>query len=725
MQKRQILIFINNDAEKMNLETFFGELYTVISCHNLGENYDFVRSSDHFLPKLKVSFNLSDTYPDLVPKLYKQIYLVFPPTFKGELLTLSLYHQLIEQNCPSSRIKRLYLNAVTREGFSQSVERAIKIKPFNAAIISGAVDYYLSETFNKVLKDNLTKNYSWNRLCSHVLYKLCEFEQNNSVKNSKKWQLTGDLKTQQKTKIFAGLSKIKGRKPNIFDVNYIKAVVIDLKQQEFKVAKIKNKKLITHPFPPYTMVSLVSDACRLYKFSPARIICLVHELDGVDISGCKQSLLNTVSGTFDSEDIAVKIRELIFQDYGNDYLPKQKRVYGEKSLQLFIYPANIKLTPKKLRKHLTPEQHCIYTLIWNRTIASQMKDAVKEQIEIELQSEDEKYTFSAFEEKELFRGFCQVYDTLIKKKRKNASIPETVREGQIFKISNIDTHSEQVDKDSYYSCEKLFGELAASPLNSMLDPYSVSVMCHQTDFFEFIDNKVLPTDLARKTYNHLQKNFPRFFNFEKFVEFEELFEKCTTEKRFSNVWTRFLDFWDSPETFGDAAGRPRICVLCQGKMVLKSGPNGQYWACENYPASCSFTLSAEDNFKEQEQTCPKCNRPMIVRKGPYGRFWACSGYPSCRFSMPLSIGMKCPRDNCSGQVIERISKKGKVFYGCSAYPQCDFSVWKRPVNITCPKCDNSYLLRITLPDMRDGFLCDKCHIKFDENLQALKYKHHF
>jgi DNA topoisomerase-1 len=157
------------------------------------------------------------------------------------------------------------------------------------------------------------------------------------------------------------------------------------------------------------------------------------------------------------------------------------------------------------------------------------------------------------------------------------------------------------------------------------------------------------------------------------------------------------------------------CPLCGKKLVVKWGRLGRYMACEDYP-ECRFTKTADKDTDHIEEKCELCGREMIVRAGRFGRFVACSGYPQCKNSKPFKIGMKCPKDECDGDVIERKSRRGSLFYGCSRYPDCDFISSHRPVPKTCPTCGNNFLQKRYTQAKGEHLKCPKCKDEFAEDM---------
>jgi DNA topoisomerase-1 len=157
------------------------------------------------------------------------------------------------------------------------------------------------------------------------------------------------------------------------------------------------------------------------------------------------------------------------------------------------------------------------------------------------------------------------------------------------------------------------------------------------------------------------------------------------------------------------------CEKCGRKLIKKWGRNGQFLACPAYP-ECRYSRPLEDDAAavKLDQKCPKCGRDMILKTGRYGRFAACEGYPECKYTESYAIGVDCPKENCDGKVVEKVTRRGKVFYGCSNYPDCDFASWDKPIAVECPTCKNPYLVQKSTKSRGNFVKCPECSDEFAE-----------
>jgi len=153
----------------------------------------------------------------------------------------------------------------------------------------------------------------------------------------------------------------------------------------------------------------------------------------------------------------------------------------------------------------------------------------------------------------------------------------------------------------------------------------------------------------------------------------------------------------------------QTCDKCGKPMLVRWGRNGRFLACSGFP-ECKITkpLDGDEQPQESDEKCPKCDKTMLIKTGPFGKFLACSDYPTCKTTKPLGTGVACPKDGCNGEVIQRRSKRGKIFFGCSKYPKCDFVSWDKPVHQACPNCEHHYLLEKTTKAKGTFLRCPSC-----------------
>jgi DNA topoisomerase-1 len=232
--------------------------------------------------------------------------------------------------------------------------------------------------------------------------------------------------------------------------------------------------------------------------------------------------------------------------------------------------------------------------------------------------------------------------------------------------------------------------------------------------------KLFPTELGVAVNKMLVENFPDLFDVGFTADMEENLDKVEEGEQ---DWVGLLREFYEPfsKTIEELKGKQQeikesmteetdeVCEKCGSPMIIKWGRNGRFMACSGYP-ECRNTkpLPGEEQQVQTDQKCEKCGSPMVVKTGRFGRFLACSAYPECKNTKPLTMGIKCPKPDCSGELVERRTRGGKVFYGCSRYPKCDYATWDMPVKQACPTCNHPFMVAKTTKRKGEFLRCPEC-----------------
>jgi DNA topoisomerase-1 len=401
-------------------------------------------------------------------------------------------------------------------------------------------------------------------------------------------------------------------------------------------------------------------------------------------------------------------REFILVNYGKEYLPPAARKFkvksGAQDAHEAIRPTAMQREPRAIKKYLTQEQFKLYELIWNRFVASQMEAARFEQTTIDITAGD-KYLFRTTGSVILFRGFLQVYEEVKEENREgededNMRVPINLKVGETLKLLDLIPKQHFTKPPPRYSESSLIKELDALGIGRPSTYAIIISTILARKYIEKVQRQLVPTELGRTVNKILIQNFPGIFNVKFTAHMEENLDKVESgQKEFVQVAQEFYaPFLKALEEVN--ARRDEIkdalqeetqekCPRCGGDLIIRWGRNGKFVACSNYP-ECKYTKPVEET-EEVDEYCVQCGRKMVIKHGRYGRFLACSGYPECKNTQPLSIGVNCPKENCPGFIVEKRSKRGRIFYGCSKYPECKFATWNKPVSISCPNCQNPYL----------------------------------
>ncbi len=478
--------------------------------------------------------------------------------------------------------------------------------------------------------------------------------------------------------------------------------------------------------------------------------------EGIEISKGEQVGLITYMRTDSTRiaDKAISdIRTFIYDFYGKDYLPPKHRIYkrgkGKKIQDAHecIRPTSFNYSPDKIRKHLSKEQFRIYELIWNRFVACQMSDAQIDQTQIDITCGD--YLFRTTVSINHFLGFLQVYEEVNNgedESPERKKVPQ-LTEGMVLELKKIISKQHFTKPPARFTESMLVKELES---NGIGRPSTYAIIISnivQRKYVEKKEKKLFPTELGLTVNKVLAGYFSDVFNVKFTSEMEEKLDKIESGEKdsvkvLSEFYKPFEEYlksvnsrraeikqelvertdekcdlcgsemvikWGRYGKFFACSGYPECknikplnhkktesvdekCPKCDSQLVKKEGRFGEFLACSNYP-ECKFTKPVDGNEpQETDEKCPKCESPLVIRMGPYGKFLACSNYPKCRYIGNMKTGIKCQKEGCDGDLVERFSRKAKKkFYGCSKYPDCDFVSWYPVKDIKCPHCGNKYV----------------------------------
>jgi DNA topoisomerase-1 len=495
----------------------------------------------------------------------------------------------------------------------------------------------------------------------------------------------------------------------------------------FKVVSVQARQKLKHPLPPFITSKLQQEAANRLRFTAKRTMMVAQQLyEGVELGDEGSVALITYMRTDSvrvSDDALAAVRGHIEATYGNDYLPEQPNVYKtKKSAQdahEAIRPTSMEYPPSKVAKHLSSDQLKLYTLIWRWFVASQMVPAVYDQTTVDIAAD--KYTLRATGSILKFAGFLAAYgeevvedgtpkDEDMGAEAKEGVLPE-LAEQEKLDCKKVDPQQKFTQPPPRFSESSLVKELEVRGIGRPSTYATILSTIVTRGYVTKEEGRFYPTELGQLITELLVASFPRILD----VEFTARMEEALDEVEEGKVdWHALLgDFYHGG--FKDSLEKAKVemrdvkreeiptehaCHECGQAMVIKWGRHGSFLACTGYP-QCRTTREYKRHLdgtieilpeETTDELCPTCGGPMVVKRGRYGQFLACVAYPDCKGTRPMSIGVRCP-ENCGGYVVERRSKRGRVFFGCSNYPDCTFASWERPVTGPCPTCGKPYLVR--------------------------------
>lgn len=664
------------------------------------------------------------------------VYLATDPDREGEAIAWHLAQEIQDLN---PNIYRVLFHEITERGIAEAMQNPRRINELlvDSQQARRAMDRLVGYKMTPFLwKTFFYGVLSAGRVQSVAVRLICEREEAiNSFIPQEYWSIIGEFTVAGSEPFLAKLFKVAGSDPRIPDRTTAEGYVSDIRKQVYHIADVQRKQVKRNPPPPFITSTLQQEAARRLRFNAKRTMMLAQKLyEGVELGDEGRVGLITYMRTDStrlSDDAVRDVREYIFSNYGKEFVPEAPRQFkkGKSSQDAHeaIRPTSLKFTPKYVKRYLDKELYALYELIWNRFVACQMAPAVFEQTTVDVAGGD--YLFRATDTVPKFRGFLQVYDDLVDEAEKEngeeedprSSLPPNLNPQDRAEVTNVLPNQHFTKPPARYTDSSLIKELEALGIGRP-STYALIVDTIQArKYVEARDRRLYPTELGMAVNRLLVRSFPHIVNVDFTAKMEDELETIATgEQSYVQVMEDFYrPFISDVEKVEQNATEIKkslqeatneVCELCGKPMIIKWGRNGRFMACSGYP-SCKNTKPLKE---EQEATkhvagvkCEVCGADMVVKGGKFGAFLGCSNYPTCTYTRPIGIGVKCPKCS-SGDIIERKTKRRRVFYGCSRYPECDFASWDKPVGRACDTCGNPYMVLKTSQTRGEYLLCPAC-----------------
>lgn len=697
----------------------------------LGSNYQIEASFGHIrdFPKNVLGFDVNDGFKPsfiVIPEKKKvvtklnemakkvdKIYLASDPDREGEAIA---WHVRQVLKVPDDKIFRIEFNEITPKAVKYAVahSRQIDMDRVKAQqtrqILDKLVGYKLSPVLWKQLGNY---HLSAGRVQSVALRMICEREDEiEAFVPVEYWSVT--VKLEKDGKVFdAELIKIDGEKLDLGNEEQAQKIkeYLEDSSREYIVSKITNRETKRKPTAPFITSTLQREASSKLGYGVSKTMQIAQKLyEGIELEEGSVGLItymrtDSVRISDDARDMA---KDFILQNYGEKYYPETPNSYakGKKNVQdahEAIRPSYPERTPESIKKYLTPEQFRLYKLIWNKFMASQMANAVVANKSVEITAGD--CTLKTGTSKVLFDGFLKLYNDS-DEADELSKIPDLNKDDKLEK-------KEVIPKQHFTQPPPRFSEAS---LVKALEEYgigrpstyaSIITKIQTRKYVEKQDKVLVPTFLGRTVSKQLVSQFTDIMDYAFTAGMEEKLDKIADNKA---VWNKVLQEFYDPfmETVNEVmanAGRLKIesdvtCPNCGRKMLVRTSRFGnQFLGCSGYP-ECKTILPIDVNGdtvkplepEKAEEKCEKCGGDMIIKTGPYGKYLECVSCQN-RKSFVRSTGVTCPKCG-KGQIVERKSKYGKMFFGCNKYPDCDFVLWNEPTGDVCPKCGSLVVKRV-------------------------------
>lgn len=660
------LVIVESPAKAKTIGKYLGSKFIVKA--SMGHIRDLPKSrigvevENKFEPKYITIRGKGSVLKELkeASKKVKKIYLAADPDREGEAIAWHLAHYL---ELTESEPCRVVFNEITKQAVKEAFKspRKINMDLVNAQQARRILDRLVGYKISPILWKKVKKGLSAGRVQS-VAVKLI-IDRENEIKAfvpEEYWTITAVLSTGA-ADFEAKFYKIDGEKKELKNEADVRQILHALQNAVFVVADVKEKERLRNPAPPFTTSSLQQEAARKLNFRAARTMQIAQQLyEGVDIG--KEGTVGLITymrtdSTRISSVAQQEAREFIGDKYGAAFVPETPRVYTKNAANAqdaheAIRPSSVFRAPDEIKAYLSRDQFRLYKLIWERFVSSQMASAVLDTMTVDIHAG--RTVFRAVGSKVKFPGFMKVYveGTDDSSTEEEKFLPP-LQEGNELATKTIDPKQHFTQPPPRYTEARLVKTLEERGIGRPSTYAPTLDTIQKRGYVAIEEKKFVPTELGELVIQLMEEFFPEVLNVEFTAHMEQELDQVEEGRE---DWVKVLgEFYSSFEK--------RLTV-------------------------------AEEEMKEVEIQdeitdipCEKCGKAMAVKMGRFGKFLACTGFPECRNTKPIvkDTGVTCPKCK-KGRIVERRSKKGRVFYGCDQYPGCDFISWDKPAEAPCPKC---------------------------------------
>lgn len=733
------LIIVESPAKASTISKFLKNKYTVkasfghvrdLPKKTLGVNVDKDFEPQYVIDKTKTKIigELREAVKEA-----DSIYLASDHDREGEAIAWHL-SQAFDKELKGKPIYRIVFNEITSKAINEAIDKPgqIDIAKVDAQQARRVLDRIVGYSVSPLLWKVIAKDLSAGRVQSVALRLVCEREAEiNAFVPKEFWKIEADFWRGKLAPFKANLEKWDGKKIEIPDEKTTLQLLSELQGKEAVLSEIKRSIRAVEPPPPFITSTLQQEASKLLNMQATRTMSVAQQLyEGIDLKGDRTGLITymrTDSVRIADEAVA-GCRDLIKERFTTDLLHDSVRVYKSKSsaqdAHEAIRPTDPFRTPESMEQFLTREQLRLYTLIWQRFIATQMKPVKLAVTNAQVSLGKALFTASGNQITE--RGFLICYDhvNIVQGEKIDLAYAkeDALEHSELLKSQNFTT------PPSRYTEASLIKELEAKGIGRPSTYASIISTIKLRKYVLMEKKAIAPTSLGVDVNSFLVAKFEKIFNVKFTAEMEDQLDQVEYSKI---VWHKLVkSYYDQLEalikevdikkektSFTVESGLS--CDVCnEGKMLIKRSKGGEFLSCSRYPAcknSKSFKRDEEGKIvilvpEVLEEKCPQCGSVMMKRNGRYGEFTACSAYPKCKYIKPNTLGIKCPECG-KGEVIQRKTKQGRLFFSCTTYPECKWITNDKPVKLKCPSCGNDYVVEKSTKEDGKFLQCPKCKTK--------------
>lgn len=706
--KGKHLVVVESPAKAKTIERILGPDYKVMA--SMGHLRDLPKRTmgvdieNGFTPEYVNSTDRANVIKDLQKAANQccDILLATDPDREGEAISWHL-SKLLDVN-PEDKV-RIAFHEITPPAIREAIQdpEPIDLDRVDAQQARRVLDRLVGYKLSPWLWRQVYRGLSAGRVQSVATRLICEREEEiRAFVPVEYWSIEAMYKTEKKESFKAKLTQIDGKDAELHNGEETDAAVKGIEGKEAEVTAVTKSRKQRKTKPPYTTSTMQQDAVNKLNFSSKKTMMLAQNLyEGVEIPGHGHVGLITymrTDSTRISDEMIKQVRPYISETYGEDYLPAKPNVFSKskeaQDAHEAIRPTNLSFPPSALTGILSRDQLRLYTLIWNRFIASQMAPQIQQSTSATLQCGI--YTLKATGVHVLFDGFTIMQPSKKKDSEESDFLPP-LKKGDIVKNTKVNGEQHFTAPPPRYTEASLIKTLEEKGIGRPSTYAPILDTIQKRRYVTKENKQFVPTEVGFKVTELLKKYFEGIINVDFTANLENWLDKIAEGKAtYKKVMTDFYKVFEAElesanvEAEKDKKENQEVsdvtCEKCGAKMIVKMGRYGKYLACPNYP-NCKnikpYSL-AEGPEEVSDVKCDACGTLMVYRTGPYGRYLKC---PSCGANKAIVIdtGIVCPKCH-EGHMVQRRSHRGRIFYGCSRYPKCDMALWNEPINQFCETC---------------------------------------
>ena len=695
------LVVVESPAKARTIGRYLGRGYKVMS--SVGHVRDLLRSRlsvdvEHdYIPEYRVPNDKRKIVKELAKaaSTAKEIYLATDPDREGEAIA---WHVRESAEMEPERTKRVVFQEITAPAILAAFEqpREIDMQRVDAQQARRILDRLVGYKLSPLLWRKVRGRLSAGRVQSVAVRLIVEREREiDAFEADEYWTIDADLGQQkyrnerQRPSFVAKLRRIEGRKPDLQSEADVRPHVERLNSANWAIGEVRSGKRKRRPAAPFTTSTLQQEASRHLNFGANKTMRIAQQLyEGVDVGDQGTTGLITYMRTDSvnvSKEAQLEARTHVKSNFGDEYVPAEPPTYRTKAklaqeAHEAVRPTSVVRTPKRMKAHLKRDQYRLYRLVWERFVASQMAPAVYDTVSADVMAgelgsslESRPYLFRATGSSLRFPGFLALYEeTKPTDRPDNGENPvlSSLAAGDALDLLKLLPEQHFTQPPTRYSEATLVKELEENGIGRPSTYASIISTISSRGYVEYEERRLVPTPIGELVNDLLVEYFPDVMS----VDFTARMEGELDEVANGKAWVPVIDGF-----YRQFAQRLEVADEAIEKVDMRTEPE---------PVG---------------RDCPKCGNPLVYREGRYGRFIGCSNFPSCRHTEQIvkKIGVTCPNDG--GVLIERKTRKGRIFYGCANYPECDWTNWKRPLAIPCQVCGG---LQVALKkDMAECTVC--------------------